>query len=118
MLRGIRGATTALSNTKAEILMKTKELLLEMIQKNSLKKERIASVFFTLSDDLNAEFPAVAARQLGWTEVPLLCAREINVPNSMRQCIRILIHYNVEDDKQKIKHVYLHDAKSLREDLD
>ena len=116
ILKGIRGATSVSENSKEAILIRTEELLRDMVEKNSLQTDRIASVFFTTTLDLNAEFPAVAARKLGWTDVPLICAREIDVPGSLPLCIRVLIHYNILDDKP-LKHVYLHEAKKLRKDL-
>lgn len=116
ILKGIRGATTAEDNNEKEILNKTKELLLEIIERNTIKKENIASIFFTMTDDLDSEFPALAARQMGWTDVPLLCAREIKVKDSLKQCIRVLIHYNTNKGFQA-EHVYLHEAKTLRKDL-
>ncbi|OGI10888.1 MAG: chorismate mutase [Candidatus Margulisbacteria bacterium GWF2_35_9] len=116
ILKGIRGATSADENSRDEILSKTKELLLEMAEKNAFEKDNIASIFLTMTEDLDAEFPAVSARQIGWTDVPLLCAREIMVKDSLKKCIRVLIHYNT--DKQfKAEHVYLHNAKTLRPDL-
>jgi len=115
-LIGIRGATTVTINSRKEILEKARELILQISQENNLIKENIASVFFTMTDDINAEFPAVAARELGWTDVPLLCTGEIKVAKALEKCIRILIHYNCEV-KTKAKHVYLHEAKKLRPDL-
>lgn len=116
ILRGIRGATSVDENSKEEILKKTDELLLEIVKKNIIVKENIASIFFTMTEDLDAEFPALAARKMGWTEVPLLCAREIKVKDSLKNCIRVLIHYNA-DKNFKAEHVYLHKAKGLRTDL-
>lgn len=118
MLRGIRGAITAKANTKAEILSATEKLLSEMVKENAIKTEDIASVIFTVSPDLNAEFPAKAARKNGWNDVPLLCASEINVPHGLKQCIRILIHLNTDKSQKNIKHIYLDGAKGLREEQD
>ena len=115
--RGIRGATTVENNSREEILIATKELLQLLIQKNALKKEDIASAIFSLTQDLDAEFPAVAARGLGWTEVPLMCTREIPVPNSLKSCIRVLIHINTEQSAEEIQHVYIHGAVNLRPDI-
>ena len=116
ILKGIRGATTADDNSEKEILKKTNKLLTEIMERNNLKKEYIASIFFTMTEDLDAEFPALAARQMGWTEVPLLCAREIKIKESLKQCIRVLIHYNA-DKNFDVEHVYLNKAKALRKDL-
>lgn len=115
--RGIRGATTVENNSREEILTATKELLQLLIKKNDLKKEDIASAIFSLTQDLDAEFPAVAARGLGWTEVPLMCTREIPVPNSLKSCIRVLIHVNTEQSAEEIQHVYIHGAANLRPDI-
>ncbi len=112
--RGIRGATTVESNTREHILEATKELLRLIIEANNLDKDDVASVFFTTTEDLNAEFPAMAARQMGWTDVPLLCTREINVPGSVRKCLRILILVNTEKPPQELAHVYIKGAKNLR----
>jgi chorismate mutase len=115
--RGIRGATTVENNSREEILIATKELLQLLIQKNALKIEDIASAIFSLTQDLDAEFPAVAARGLGWTDVPLMCTREIPVPNSLKSCIRVLIHVNTEQSAEAIQHVYIRGAVNLRPDI-
>ena len=112
--RGIRGATTVEQNDRAEILAATKELLELLIEKNDLHKEDVASAIFTVTDDLDADFPALAARDLGWTEVALICMREIPVPNSLRKCIRILLHVNTERSASEIQHVYIRGAVNLR----
>ena len=112
--RGIRGATTVEQNDREEILSATKELLALIIEKNDLHKEDVASAIFTVTDDLDADFPALAARAQGWTEVALICTREIPVPNSLRKCIRILLHVNTERSASEIQHVYIHGAVTLR----
>ena len=112
--RGIRGATTVANNSKEEIVTATKELLLEITKQNSFEIEDIASVVFTVTDDLNAEFPAVAARQLGWQDAALLCAKEIKVPESLVKCIRVLLHVNTEKRQKEIKNIYLKEAVNLR----
>jgi chorismate mutase len=112
--RGIRGATTVERNNREEILTATKELLELMIEKNDLHKEDVASIFFTMTEDLDAEFPAFAARELGWVEIALICMREIPVPNSLGKCIRILLHVNTERSASEIQHVYIHGAVKLR----
>ena len=112
--RGIRGATTVESNDREEILAATTELLQLLIEKNDLHPDNIASVIFTATNDLDAEFPAVAARGLGWEETALMCAREIPVPGSLRKCIRVLIHVNTTRSTAEIQHVYLRRAVSLR----
>lgn len=112
--RGIRGATTIECNDREEILSATTELLQIMIRQNDIHTEDIASAIFSLTDDLDAEFPAVAARQLGWTEVPLMCMREIPVPGSLGKCIRVLLHVNTTRGLSEIRHVYLRGAANLR----
>jgi len=112
--RGIRGATTVEYNNREEILSATTELLQLLIEKNDLHPDNIASAIFTVTDDLDADFPAVAARRLGWTETALMCAREIPVPGSLRKCIRVLIHVNTTRSAAEIQHVYLREAVSLR----
>lgn len=112
--RGIRGATTVEQNDREEILTATRELLELLIEKNDLQKEDVASAIFSMTDDLDADFPALAARDLGWTEVALICMREIPVPNSLRRCIRILLHVNTERSAGEIQHVYIRGAVNLR----
>lgn len=116
-VRGIRGAITAKANTKDEIFSATKELLNAITEANQIETEDIASIFLTTTPDLNADFPATAARDLGWHMVPLLCAREIDVPNAMPQLIRVLMHVNTTKTQLEIKHLYLGDASGLRPDL-
>jgi len=116
-VRGIRGATTVPQNTREAIIEATRELLQLMVEANGIAPEDIASAWFTTTPDLNAEFPAVAARQLGWTFVPLMCSHEIDVPGSLRMCLRILLHVNTEKSPHEIRHVYLRGAKALRPDL-
>lgn len=112
--RGIRGATTIEQNTREEILSATTELLQLLIRQNDLHAEDIASAIFSLTEDLDAEFPAVAARMLGWTDVPLMCAREIPVPGSLGKCIRVMLHVNTTRSLTEIQHVYIRGAVSLR----
>jgi chorismate mutase len=115
--RGIRGAISVQSNTADKIVEATGTLLEAIIIENEIDPEDIASAFFTVTADLNAEFPAVAAREMGWMYVPLVCATEINVPGRLARCIRVLLHVNTEKSQKKIKHIYLGEAASLREDL-
>lgn len=114
VVRGIRGAITAAENTPKAILAATREMLIEIIAKNEVEPDSIASVFFSTTPDLNAEFPAVAARQLGWTDVPLLCGHEMSVPGSLARCVRVLIHVNTDKAPSEIQHVYLGGAVNLR----
>lgn len=115
--RGVRGATTVEANTRDEILMNTRQLLALMIRANSIEPEDVASAMFSVTSDLNAEFPALAARQLGWLDVPLICTYEVDVPGSLRRCIRVMIHWNTEVPQHEIRHVYIKDATRLRPDL-
>lgn len=115
--RGIRGATTVESNSADAILGATTELLVELMRANDLRVDDVASAFFTTTVDLNAEFPAVAARQLGWRDVALLCGHEMDVPGSLPMCLRILLHANTEKGPQDIIHVYQRGATVLRTDL-
>lgn len=115
--RGIRGATTVEQNNREEILAATTELLQLLIRTNELQAEDVASAIFTVTADLNAEFPALAARQLGWTEVALMCTQEIPVPNSLGKCIRILLHVNTTRSATEIQHVYIRGAVNLRPNL-
>ena len=115
-LFALRGATNVNRNDAQDILEATSELMVEIMQRNGLEPERVVSCIFTATNDLNAEFPAVAARALGFDGVPLLCAREIAVPRSMPRVIRVLIHYYAAEDHEPT-HVYLGDARELRTDL-
>ena len=114
--RGVRGATTVTQNDKEEILQATRELLTTLIRLNDMEAEDVASAYFTTTTDLNATYPAVAARQLGWLDVALICGHEMEVPNSLPLCIRVLVHWNTTRSQKEIAHVYLRDAKSLRPD--
>lgn len=116
-VRGVRGAITASENSKESILSATKKLLEEMIVSNKIQKNDIASAFFTTTTDLNAEFPAVAARQLGWTTVPLMCGNEMAVPGSLQKVIRVMLHLNTDQSPEDIQHIYLGEAQSLRPEL-
>lgn len=116
--RGIRGATTIETDTKENVLSAARELLEAILVSNpGLRTEDIASALFTVTDDIASAYPALAARQLGWTLVPTICAREIPVSGSLPLCIRVLIHWNTDKTQSEIKHVYLRSAVSLRPDL-
>ena len=115
--RGIRGATTVENNTVEDVLEASTELLQMMIDANGLAQEDVACAIFTTTPDLNAAFPATAARQLGWSDAALMCAREIDVPGSLKSCIRILIQYNTDKRADEIVHVYIKGASNLRSDL-
>ena len=116
--RGVRGATTITKDGKEEVLSATCELLDAILTANpDLKTEDIASAVFTVTEDIASIYPALAARQMGWNLVPMMCVREIPVPDSLPLCIRVLIHWNTDREQQEIKHVYLRDAVQLRPDL-
>lgn len=114
MCRGIRGATTVTENTKDAILSGTTELLERLVDENDIQREQLAAAIFTTTRDLNAEFPAVAARQLGWTDVALLCSHEMDVPNALPSCIRVLLLVNTDKSPQELVNLYLRGAKNLR----
>ena len=116
-LRALRGATTVERNDPEAILDGTEELVREVMQRNDLHPDDMVSCIFTCTNDLDAEFPAVAARRLGLNGVPLLCAREIDVPGALPRVIRLLLHYYGGEDAEA-RHVYLHGAKTLRRDLE
>jgi len=116
--RGVRGATTVESNTVEAILEATKDLLAAMLKANEIDQEDVASAFFTTTPDLNAEFPAVAARDVGWTDVALLCGHEMNKPGALPMCLRILLHVNTDKAARDIKHIYLRGARVLRTDIE
>lgn len=117
LVRGTRGAITVDSNSKEEIIKRTKELLTALKKENDFKIEDMVSIFFSATSDLNAAFPAQAARELGWDIVPLFDMQEIDVPGSLPRCIRILVQINCQKSLQEIKHCYLRGAKILRKDL-
>ena len=117
VVRGIRGATTVTENSKIAILKGTKELLTVLKDRNNFETADIVSIFFSMTPDLNAAFPAAAARQLGWNNVPLFGVQESDVENALRMCIRTLIHINTEKLQGEMKHCYLNKAVLLREDL-
>jgi chorismate mutase len=115
--RGVRGATTVAHNDREEILQATRELVALMVRQNGISKQDVAAATFTTTIDLDAEFPALAARQLGWGDVPLLCGHEIHVPGSLEKCIRLLVLWNTEKSQGEIQHVYIRGAVRLRPDL-
>lgn len=117
MVRAIRGATTVENNDRNEILEATKELLLEIVKANNIKNDDMVSVIFTITPDLDEVFPAVAARELGMVDVPLLDMSEPQIKGSLNKCIRILMHINSEKENKDMVHIYLRGAKVLRPDL-
>ena len=118
-VRGIRGATSVAVDEKSEVLAATRELLVELLRVNGFENhyDEIASAVFTTTRDLTSAFPAEAARAIGMSAVPLLCASEIPVPDSLPRCIRVLLHVNTDKSQAEIVHVYLRDAKKLRPDV-
>lgn len=117
-IRGVRGATAVPADEAQAIFNATQELLKEIMDQNDgMRIEDVASAFFTMTEDLSSAYPARAARQMGWEEVPMMCAREIPVPDGLPRIIRVLIHWNTELPQSSVRHVYLHDAAQLRPDL-
>lgn len=112
--RGIRGATTVDANTREDILEATSELLQQIVESNGVQEGDVACIIFTTTTDLNAAFPAEAARELGLSQTPLLCGHEIDVPDSLPMCLRILVLVNTEKDAKDIAHVYIKGATKLR----
>jgi len=118
-IRGVRGAVTVKENSREQILEATQKLLEEILERNpEMEPPEIASAIFSVTEDLNAAFPAKAARIIGWNMVPLFGAKEISAPDGIQMCIRVLIHWNTELPQEDIEHVYLGEAKKLRPDLD
>jgi chorismate mutase len=117
-VRGVKGATTTKGTTAEDVLAATEQLLKTLIDENGIDQDDVASVQFTTSPDLVAEFPAVAARErIGWTDVPLMCGHEMTRPGALSQCIRILILWNTDKAQNEIMHAYLNEAAKLRPDL-
>jgi len=118
MTRGLRGATTVKNNDADEILTNTKQLIADMVEKNNVKPENISHVFISMTRDLNAAFPASALREFsGWTYVPVMCMQEIDVPNSLKKCIRIMMVLRTDEKQDRLIHIYHHEAVKLRPDL-
>jgi chorismate mutase len=118
MIRGVRGATTVGGNNEDEIISATEELIEKLVESNHIQPDTVASVLISTTEDIDAVFPAKALRKFaGWTFVPVMCMREIPVPNSLQLCIRIMMHLNTVQSQEEIKHVYLRGAKVLRPDL-
>lgn len=116
-LRGVRGATVATENSKDAIVEATRQLLLKIVELNGIEHEDIASAFFSTTPDLTAEFPAIAARQIGWTDTALMCMHEMSVPNGLKLCVRVLVHWNTTKRADEIRHIYTNGAEKLRPDL-
>lgn len=121
-VRGVRGATTAAANEAGAIVDATEELLRELVRLNDLDVEEIAFAYFTTTRDLDAEFPALAARRLGWVDVPLLCGHDMDVrqpnPRGVERCVRVLLLYNTNLRQREMRHAYLRGALAIKQDLD
>lgn len=116
-VRAIRGATTLVADGRAQVVERTQELMHELLARNSLAADDLVSILFTATDDIHAAFPAEAAREAGITQVPLLCARELEVDGGVPRCIRVLVHAYTRRAPEELRHVYLHEARQLRTDL-
>lgn len=117
-MRGFRGATTVTENNEAEILEETEKLVKLMVEKNNIEPDQISHVFFSVTDDLNATFPAKVSRRIpGWKYVPVMCMREIDVPNSLPKCIRVMLVAKTNLKQEEVEHIFLNDAVKLRPDL-
>lgn len=116
-VRAVRGAITVENNSSDEIIEQTKILLKKIVEDNKIEQDDIISIIFSVTKDLDAAFPAVGARQLGWTDIALMCTNEVDIPGSLRKCIRVMMHINTDKNNYEIKHVYLKEAKTLRPDI-
>lgn len=117
MCRGVRGATTIEKDTPEDILKATTQLLQLIVVANKIKLDHIASVIFTTTPDIVSQYPALAARKLGWVDTALLCGHEMAVPHGLKKCIRVLIHWNTDKKAKELQHVYIKGAANLRPDL-
>ena len=115
--RGIRGAISVDTNSAEAIIAATRELLERIVAANDLSVEEVASVIFSTTADLDAAYPARAAREMGWADTPLLCVQEMAVVGSLARCVRVLVHWNTDCSLEQIQHVYLGEARALRPDL-
>ena len=116
-VRAVRGAITVENNTPEEILEETANMLKAIVEKNQIEKDDIISAFFSVTKDLDAAFPAAAARKIGWTDIALMCTNEIDVPGSLQKCIRVMVHFNTNKANSELVHVYMKGARALRPDL-
>jgi chorismate mutase len=114
--RGVRGATTVDSDDRRAVLLATGELLVLLVRRNGIDSRDVASAVFTTTPDLVSEYPALAARKLGWQDVPLLCGHEMAVPHGLARCIRVLLHWNTTKSQAEIQHLYIRGARHLRPD--
>ena len=116
-LRALRGATTLDADTRDQVIERTSELIMAILNRNGVEHEDLVSLIFTATDDVRSEFPAAAARSIGISDVPLLCARELDVEGAVPHCVRVLVHLYSEKTPSELRHVYLEGAKPLRTDL-
>jgi chorismate mutase len=116
-VRALRGATTVDVDTEEQVHQRVKALVVEMLERNGIEKDDIISILFTATDDIRSVFPAAAARATGLGDVPLLCARELDVKGATPRCIRVLMHLTTDRARDELRHVYLEGAKGLRDDL-
>ncbi len=116
-LRGLRGATTVDADTTEQVNERVVALVEEMLRRNDIDKDDLVSVVFTATDDIHSMFPAAAAREIGFGDVPLICARELEIDGGTPMCVRIMMHINTEKARGELHHVYLEGAKGLRDDL-
>lgn len=115
-VRGVRGATVARENTREAILSATREMLVKLVESNGIQAEDIASAFFSTTRDLTADYPAIAARQIGWTDTALMCMHEMDVAHGLPMCVRVMVHWNTDKLESEIVHVYINGAEVLRPD--
>lgn len=116
-VRAIRGATTVEHDTRDEVIARTKELVNAVVERNGLAPDDLISILFTATDDIRSAFPAEAAREAGFTHVPLMCARELDIVDGIERCIRVMVHVETSADPMSLRHPYLHGARQLRTDL-
>lgn len=116
-VRALRGATTVDADTPEQLHERVQALLVRMLERNQVTKDDLISIVFTATADIHSMFPAAAARAIGFGDVPLLCAQELDIDGGARRCIRVLMHVNVDKDRSQLHHVYLEGARSLRDDL-
>ena len=116
-VRAVRGATTVDVDTRQQVIERTKELVREVVTRNAVDPEDLISILFTATDDISSAFPAEAAREAGFTRVPLMCARELDIVDGIERCIRVMVHIHTELGAEDLRHPYLHGARQLRTDL-
>lgn len=118
MIRGVRGATTVTENNEEEIMLETEKVVKAMVDANNIKAQDVSHIFFSVTSELNAGFPAKSIRELeGWTYVPVMCMQEIDVPNSLEKCIRVMMVVNTTKEQKNIEHIFHNEAVKLRPDL-